>query len=657
MNVFIETARRENRLPAAFASFGVAPRPWKPTDSVANMAMFWRRVFWSGRNSQLKTLAFFRLVRARSQSDAEAMHTVNDICWTNDPAAWTTVRGATAAPRKRPADLPANLRTVLRMAPQWNTQALLRVFDNERLLASARRHLLPSEAGSYVWLVGPSRSVSGTTMILSGPEMGFSSPQTTHEVHLSGREFDIAGAGLIGIPGLLVGGNGRVAWGTTYGQSHLDDAFVESLNPSNPHEYLYQGQYRPMEMRVETFAVKGRPGSVQQPCYRTIHGPVVGWDLPSNVAVALGAPFFQNEYGTLQAMADFLRARNIREMGRAALQMSHGENWFAVTRDGDIGWWFTGRYPTYPVEVNNRFPLPGTGEYDWTGLVAANDLPHAVNPADGYLLNWNNKPAPGYDCPEAHLYAWAENHRVGNLERVFQERLAAAGGKLALTDFLAMTREIGLLGDGSPRVLLPFLTRAAAATDAQLSPDARAAAAYLALGICTSADWSVGATLYQLWVVELKRLLFPIQTDKKDEATLWSQFINATTLLHALQGSDSSVPLSQDRLEGRPTSQVVLEALEQAVARGRAGRPESMNFWGMRQAWIDLRPLPPLPQCRRGTYLFAAEMTHDPLVYSAVVPGNSGDPQSAHFADQRDLGGWFMFKRLACTRSQLESGK
>jgi acyl-homoserine lactone acylase PvdQ len=246
---------------------------------------------------------------------------------------------------------------------------------------------------------------------------------------------------------------------------------------------------------------------------------------------------------------------------------------------------------------------------------------------------------------------------VGNLHRVFQERLAAAGGKLALTDFLAMTREIGLLGDGSPHVLLPFLTRAATAPDAQLSPDARTAAAYLRAWDLKSADWSVAPTLYGQWVAELKQLLFPMKTDNRDEQAIWNQFIDATTLLHALQGPRSSVPQSRSRLEGREASQVVLEALENAVAKMRTGRPQSMNFWGMRQSWIDLRPLPPLPYYRRGTYLFAAEMTPQPLIYSVAIPGNSGDPQSIHFSDQRDLGGWFLFKMLACTRSQLESGK
>ncbi|MSO22509.1 MAG: hypothetical protein EXQ58_04480 [Acidobacteria bacterium] len=91
-------------------------------------------------------------------------------------------------------------------------------------------------------MVAPSRSASGNAVLVGGPQMGFSTPQIAHEVHLSRAGLNIIGMGFAGIPGVLIGHNDHLAWTTTSGLTDMEDVFVEKLNPSNKYQYWLQGR-------------------------------------------------------------------------------------------------------------------------------------------------------------------------------------------------------------------------------------------------------------------------------------------------------------------------------------------------------------------------------------------------------------------------------
>jgi hypothetical protein len=53
----------------------------------------------------------------------------------------------------------------------------------------------------------------------------------------------------------------------------------------------------------------------------------------------------------------------------------------------------TGRLPVRPKGVNGDLPTDGRGKYEWKGWLADKRHPQDVNPSNGLLVNWNNKPA------------------------------------------------------------------------------------------------------------------------------------------------------------------------------------------------------------------------------------------------------------------------
>jgi len=51
--------------------------------------------------------------------------------------------------------------------------------------------------------------------------------------------------------------------------------------------------------------------------------------------------------------------------------------------------------------IDDRFPLWGTGEEEWVGVTGFDEMPKAINPDQGFMANWNNKPIADWPYSEA----------------------------------------------------------------------------------------------------------------------------------------------------------------------------------------------------------------------------------------------------------------
>jgi penicillin amidase len=66
-------------------------------------------------------------------------------------------------------------------------------------------------------------------------------------------------------------------------------------------------------------------------------------------------------------------------------------------------------------------PVPGwSGNYDWTGWIPFEALPHAVNPPKGVLVNANNKMVPD-DYPYLITAHWQDAYRANRISQLLSE--------------------------------------------------------------------------------------------------------------------------------------------------------------------------------------------------------------------------------------------
>ena len=264
----------------------------------------------------------------------------------------------------------------------------------------------PEGVGSNNWLVAGWRSETGKPILANDMHLLLSMPAIWYENHLSGPGWDVTGISLPGIPLVVAGHNGRVAWGFTSGYADVQDLYEEHLRetPEGDVAYEYQGSWHPAEVRREEIRVRGS-GSIHQDVVVTRHGPVIT-PLVEEARAPLALKWTAQETsgGTFLAMARMNRAQTALEF-HEAMRTWNGPTLNVVYADvdGNIGYSFAGKVPVR-ARGDGSLPAQGwTGDCEWTGFIPYDELPHLYNPESGYIATANNRVA-GPDYP--HWLGW-----------------------------------------------------------------------------------------------------------------------------------------------------------------------------------------------------------------------------------------------------------
>jgi acyl-homoserine lactone acylase PvdQ len=279
--------------------------------------------------------------------------------------------------------------------------------------ASAARHT-PRWASNFL-LLSARRSSTGHPLFVAGPQIGYFYPGLTLEADVRGPGFEARGAYSPANPGtILIGRGPDFAWSLTSAGSDLIDEYAEVLCGGSRTRYRYRGRCRSMGS-VDAGTIKGE-GRVR---YRTtVHGPVTGYATAGGRRVAISRrrssfgrdilfqlPFRDATLNRISGTRSF-----IRSFARSPFTFNVG-----YADDRDIAVFSAGRLPQRDPRVDPRLPTLGTGGYEWKGFLPAAAHPQQVNSPRGALLNWNNKPAPGFGSADNN-WSYGSLHRVGMLE-------------------------------------------------------------------------------------------------------------------------------------------------------------------------------------------------------------------------------------------------
>lgn len=651
VNAWIEEARRTNQLPPQFAQNGIEPRPWRPTDSVAIGTMMSRRFGGVMAAGDLRNYGFYQLLKARNKDLAPVW--ANDLLWIQDPTSPTTVppeddtrKAHTVDPRKTLERMRQHLATL----PDIGLDAILpalRLASGEAQIEFARAHGLFTQLGSYAFLIHPKKSASGNAILVGAPQMGFNLPHIAAEVHLVGAGLNVMGMSFPGIPGVLIGMTPNGAWTFTSGVGDLVDVFIEKLNPDNPEQYWYKGQWRNFEKRTEVIKVKGA-NPVEITVYRSVHGPIVGFDRRNNLALAKAMAYWGSELNMIQTLYGFYRARTIQDFERAASFAPTSFNLHAVTKEGDIGYWYGGRVPIRAEGVDPRLPVMGTGEYDWRGFIPFEQMPKVINPKRGFIMNWNNKPAVWWENQDTPV--WGAIFRVYRLiDLANRKRL------LTVDDIKAMIRDIGEYDEDAGK-LLPVMLSVIKRNEKNLTPEMKQALQILSAWDCYEHEGSTAKALWDAWLDAVRNRVFADDLGNFFSPDLFRLAIQPSYIYYALTGKRSPVPRQYDYFNGKKPEELLTIALADALTQLKRRYGEGMSQWrysAPRTNWGTA--MAGVPYTDRGSYIQIIEFG-DPVVGENVLPpGQSENPNSPHYSDQRDLASWWMYKPMLWDPAKWEA--
>lgn len=541
--------RYRDKLPAELARSGYRPEYWKPEDSALVFSLY----------------AFSQSVNV--QEELAALTLAQKVG--SDKLAWLLP----GAPDEPLAEAEVDKLKGLNLASQLPGLAAL---------ASASQKLadlgLLGSPGSANLALGPQRSRSGKSLLASDSRAAWAlSPVQIHT-----GKYQVAGLSLPGLPILLGGYNGKLAWSSSAVMADNQDLYLEQVRRQGTQlTYLADGKWLQARARSETFFARGqRP--LREVMYDTRHGTLLGQPGTNGMGLALSLPQLKGDR-SLDALFDLTRAANVerafdstREVGAAALN-------FVFAEPQHIGWQVSGRYPNRR-EGQGLLPSPGwDGRYDWDGYADPMLHPYDQDPPAGWIGHANQRSLPkGYGMQLSNTWYYPER----------AERLAqlAGNGRHDSRSLMALQNDqVTLLADklkqmfDAPGMAQPLKQAIDALPGAQRDK-ARDALARLKAFDGRLSPVSADAALYALFLQEVARQTF-LDELGPESSPAWQAFVSNAQLSYSAQadhllGREDS-PFWDDRStsekEDKPT--ILARSLAGAVDAGTAQLGADRRAW------------------------------------------------------------------------------
>ena len=257
----------------------------------------------------------------------------------------------------------------------------------------------PELRGSNGWAVDGLHSATGAALVASDMHLGLSVPNTWYRATLAWRDGElerkVTGVTLPGLPAVVAGSNGRVAWGFTNSYGDWQDLVVLEPVLGRPDSYRTPDGPAELARVFEPIEVKGG-APVQLEVLESRWGPVVDEDAQGRrralawTALRPGAV----DLGLL-AME---RAGDLDEALAVANRSGMPpQNFVAGDASGRIGWTIAGHIPR---RVGFDGALPSSwadGTRRWEGWLRPEAAPRVVDPDDGRLWTANSRVVAGRD--------------------------------------------------------------------------------------------------------------------------------------------------------------------------------------------------------------------------------------------------------------------
>lgn len=327
-----------------------------------------------------------------------------------------------------------------------------------------------AEGMSNAALIGADHTADGHPLAVFGPQTGYYAPQLLTEQAVVAPGIRARGVSFAGTQLVVQLGRGvDYAWSATSANSdNVDTVVVRLCDPDGgpatveSEGYLADGECVPMDRHIHeevatpTLGGAGAPQLLRFLVLRTEQGIL---QLRTTVdGEPVGIVLERSTYGReIDSTIGFERLGNpdvVRDAAgfrEAVAEIDYTFNWFYAD-DRDIAYYSSGLLPVRAEGTDPHLPRWADEQFAWQGWLGTDEHPQQVNPPSGYLVSWNNKPAPGWSSDDG--WGWGPVHRSLALSDRAEELVAAGGA--TTTDLVALVQDAATV-DSRAAYTLPHL--------------------------------------------------------------------------------------------------------------------------------------------------------------------------------------------------------
>lgn len=371
-----------------------------------------------------------------------------------------------------------------------------------------------ASSASNNWAVSGNRSVTGRPILSNDMHLTLTNPGIWMQMHqvIPGL-LNVTGVMIPGEPFIVAGHNERIAWGMTNLLSDDIDIYAEKINPDNPGQYLFNGEWKDLTEKPEIIDIKG--GKKDTVVIRSTHrGPLLSGLLkpadPSQKVDWTGFEYLEgfhhvDSIALSMKWVGYDRSDEVRSVYllnraggwddfRSALRTFRlvSQNVIYADTNGNIGLNAAGGIP---VRKGNGIMIRSgkTDEYDWKGYVPFEQLPSSFNPASGSVSSANNKIVDS-DYPYFISQDYFVPYRIHRIRQMLDEKTV-----FSIEDFKRMVND---QHSYLAALLTPWILRLKDRTS-ELSPEE-----ITALEALTDWDYNMDPALIAPAVLEFFRISF-----------------------------------------------------------------------------------------------------------------------------------------------------
>lgn len=502
--------------------------------------------------------------------------------------------------------------------------------------------------------VGPSRTADGVAMLISdihtGPDRKFE-----HTMRAGGLEF--YGTSLLGCVLPVIGHNARVAWALTTGAPRVSDCFSVRTDPRRPDRWFLDGMAHDVMQREVSVQVAGGTEVRRVFEYIELDGlrcPVVARE--DDHAFVVATPY-QHRAETIDA-ALYGMLHSDTAAGATSVCRRTGfypQNVMAADVNGGLSYARVGLVPRRPDDVDASRPIPASRGTLWRGLRHPDELLHVDDPANGWMQNCNAAPDrllggafdPRIDATTVPRDAF--NDRPGRTTSRADRAadLVAEAHRLTTEDWLAVALdelwidvpawqrvlEPGHGGSGLDALVPAQAVELLRSFDGQARSDSPAAHLWLRWRERLAAADEPSERLASIH----EQVLAGSVLDRDDRALVMRHLADAVAEIEGRHGTldvplgavfrlgegASEVPVGGAAYEAHPSR--AADDSERLIAPLRVMLPGPPDGTGVRQPAVG------------GFNLVVSVLSQPIRSWSAVLPGQSGDPGSPHHQDRLAL--------------------
>ncbi|MHA2254063.1 MAG: penicillin acylase family protein [Candidatus Kariarchaeaceae archaeon] len=372
----------ETKLPVEFSLIKHKPKLWKPEDTMGIM----RYMVWSMSHGWYAEIIRAKLIEAVGEEHASKLEI--------------------EYPNENPYTLPKNI--------DFNK------IDKDGNLIKLKGPFFNQNGGSNAWVISGKKSTTGNPILCNDMHLTLSLPSIWYQNHLKNRSErkSITGVSICGLPMVMVGHNDKITWGMTFAYTDAEDIFVEQFNKDNPTQYRFKGEWKEAEIIREEIEVKDDLNHLEK-VYITHHGPVISDVLEGQTERLSISSMGLKPVNSLKGWHLLNKANTWNDFVTAMKHIDAPQlNVVYADVDGNIGHWVTGKVPIRKKGSGMAPVIGWSGEYEWTGEIPFEEMPHSLNPERGFIVTCNNK-IVNDEYPHYLGSIWMNGYRAKVIEDYF----------------------------------------------------------------------------------------------------------------------------------------------------------------------------------------------------------------------------------------------